>query len=219
MKRQRGFTLLELLVAIGIFALVSAIAYGSLIHFMDDRAHLDAEHEFWRKLSLVYIRMEDDFSQARDRPIRDPIGLPNPQPAFRGQPTDTRATGAPSVEFTRGGVLTLGSGTRSDLQRVGYRLDDGTLKRLVWPVLDPGPQTEPLELPLLKNVESFRVRFFLQVRCVAGSVAIGKRRRTAPAGRGGHAHPEGARRIQASVSGQWLSIKHPSSAHDSRGWR
>ena len=160
MKRDRGFTLLELLVAIGLFALVSAIAYGSLIHFMDDRAQLDAEHEFWRELSVAFIRMEDDFSQARDRSVRDPIGLPTPQSAFRGQPTDTRATGAPSVELTRGGVLVLGSGTRSDLQRVGYRLVDGTLKRLVWPVLDPGPQTEPLELPLLKNVESFRVRFF-----------------------------------------------------------
>jgi len=160
MKRDRGFTLLELLVAIAIFALISAIAYGSLIHFMDDRAHLDAEHEYWRQLSVAFLRMEDDFSQARDRTIRDPIGLPDQQPAFRGQPTDTRATGAPSVELTRGGVLTLGSGTRSDLQRVGYRLVDGTLKRLVWPVLDPGPQTEPLELPILKNVESFRVRFF-----------------------------------------------------------
>jgi len=160
MKRSRGFTLLEVLVAIGIFALVSAIAYGSLIHVMDDRTHLDAEQEFWRQLSLTFTRMEDDFSQARDRPVRDPIGLPAPQPAFRGQPTDTRATGAPSVEFTRGGVLTLGAGTRSDLQRIGYRLVDGTLKRLVWPVLDPGPQTEPLELTLLNNVESFRVRFF-----------------------------------------------------------
>ncbi|MHB8536221.1 MAG: type II secretion system minor pseudopilin GspJ [Sulfuricaulis sp.] len=160
MRRSRGFTLLEVLVAIGIFALVSAIAYGSLVHFMDDRAHLDDEHEFWRQLSLTFTRMDDDFSQARDRTVRDPIGLPTPQPAFRGQPTDTRATGAPSVEFTRGGILTIGSALRSDMQRVGYRLVDGTLKRLVWPVLDPGPQTVPLEFPLLKNVESFRVRFF-----------------------------------------------------------
>jgi general secretion pathway protein J len=159
-KTHRGFTLLELLVAIGIFALVSAIAYGSLIYFMDDRAHLDAEHEFWRELSLTFIRMEGDFSQARDRPVRDPIGLPDAQPAFRGQPTDTRATGEPSVEFTRGGVLAIGGGARSDLQRVGYRLVDGTLKRLVWPVLDPGPETKPLEFPLLTDVESFRVRFF-----------------------------------------------------------
>lgn len=158
MKRPRGFTLLELLVAIGIFALVSAIAYGSLIHLMNDRAHLEAEQEFWRTLSLAFTRMDDDFSQARDRTIRDNIGFT--QPAFRGQPTDTRATGAPSVEFTRGGVLTFSSDARSDLQRVAYRLEDGTLKRLVWPVLDQAPQTTPLEMPLLKDVEAFRVRFY-----------------------------------------------------------
>ncbi len=159
MKRSRGFTLLELLVAIGIFALVSAIAYGSLARFMDDRARLDTEHEFWRGLSLAFSRMQDDLSEARDRTIRDTIGFK--QPAFRGQPTDTRSTGSPSLEFTRGGVLTFDSGARSDLQRVGYRLtDDGMLKRLVWPVLDQAPQTTPVEQTLLTNVEDFRVRFY-----------------------------------------------------------
>lgn len=158
MKNNRGFTLLELLVAIGIFALISAIAYGSLTRLMVERERLEAEHDFWRSLSLTFTRFEDDFSQARERSVRDVIGFT--QPAFRGQPTDTRATATPSVEFTRGGVLTFGDGVRSDLQRVAYRLDDGTLKRLTWPVLDLGPQTVPVETPLLKNVEEFRVRFY-----------------------------------------------------------
>ena len=158
MKRNSGFTLLELMVAIGIFALVSVIAYGSLDRLLHDRQRLDAEHEFWRTLSLTFTRMEDDLSQARERPVRDAIGFA--QPAFRGQPTDTRATGLPSVEFTRGGVLTFDSGARSDMQRIAYRLVDGTLKRMVWPVLDQGPQSTPREFPLLAHVEEFRVRFF-----------------------------------------------------------
>jgi len=37
MKRHSGFTLLELMVAIGIFALVSVIAYGSLDRLLNDR--------------------------------------------------------------------------------------------------------------------------------------------------------------------------------------
>lgn len=158
MKRHGGFTLLELMVAIGIFALVSVIAFGTLNRLLNDRERLESEHEFWRALSLTFIRLEEDLSQARERSVRDAIGFT--QPAFRGQPSDTRATALPSVEFTRGGVLTFDSGARSDLQRVGYRLVDGTLRRLIWPVLDQGPQTIPLEIPLLKNVEDFRVRFF-----------------------------------------------------------
>ncbi len=158
MKRARGFTLLELMVAIGIFALVSVIAYGSLDRLLQDRQRLDAEHEFWRTLSLTFARLEDDLSQARERSVRDAIGFP--QPAFRGQPTDTRATGLPSIEFTRGGVLTFDSGPRSDLQRIAFRLVDGTLKRMVWPVLDQGPDSKPQELTLITHVEEFRVRFF-----------------------------------------------------------
>ena len=158
MKPSRGFTLLELLVAIGIFALVSAIAYGSLTRLLADRERLESEHVFWRNLALTFTRLEDDLSQARERSVRDVGG--SALPAFLGQPTDTRATAAPSLEFTRGGVITFDSGPRSDLQRIGYRLEDGTLKRIVWPVLDRAPQSVPQEVPILKNVAEFRVRFF-----------------------------------------------------------
>lgn len=158
MKNKRGFTLLELLVAIGIFALISAIAYGSLTRLMIDRDRLQSEQAFWRSLSLTFARLEEDLSQARERSVRDVIGFT--QPAFRGQPTDTRSTGMPSVEFTRGGVVTLSDGARSDLQRVAYRLVGGKLMRLTWPVLDMGPQTVPFETPLLDHVEEFHVRFY-----------------------------------------------------------
>ncbi len=158
MKHTRGFTLLELLVAISIFAIISAMAYGGLTRVLQDRDRLEVEHEFWRSLSLTFARMEEDLSQARTRTVRDVSGFT--LPALRGQPTDTRAMGSPSLEFTRGGVLTFDAGARSDMQRVAYRLVDGTLQRLIWPVLDQAPQTKPLELPLIKNVEDFQVRFY-----------------------------------------------------------
>lgn len=156
--RSRGFTLIEVLVAIAIFALASAIAYGSLTRLMQDRARLETEQEFWRTLSLAFARLEDDLAQARERTVRDAIGFS--QPAFLGQPTDIRAVSAPNLEFTRGGVLILGDETRSDLQRVAYRIVEGTLMRQTWPVLDRGPQTEPNETPLLRDVEEFKVRFY-----------------------------------------------------------
>ena len=158
MKTNRGFTLLELLVAISIFAIISAMAYGALARVLQDRDRLEVEHEFWRALSLTFARMEEDLSQARARPVRDLSGFT--LPALRGQPTDTRAVALPSIEFTRGGVLTFDAGARSDMQRVAYRLVDGALQRILWPVLDQAPQTKPLEIPLMKNVEDFQVRFY-----------------------------------------------------------
>ncbi len=152
-----GFTLLEVLVAIGIFALFSTLAYGSLLRLLENREQLEIERAYWREIGIAYARMQDDFGQARERGIRDTDG--QTLRAFIGQPTDTRALAPPSVELTRGGVPT-GSNGRPDLQRVGYRLADGVLYRLTWPVLDRAPGTKPLAMPVLENVEEFRVRFF-----------------------------------------------------------
>ena len=98
------------------------------------------------------------MAQARARRVRDIDGTT--LPSLRGQPTDTRALADPTLELTRGGVLVFGEGVRSDLQRVGYRLEDNVLLRLTWPVLDRAPQTKPFESPLLRDVEIFEVRFY-----------------------------------------------------------
>lgn len=158
--RASGFTLLEVLVAVGIFALFSAMAYGSLLRILDTRDRLETERDYWRGMSLSLMLIEEDLAQARPRTVRGPDGLE--QPAFRGQPVDSRALGDPSLEFTRGGQIVLGDGARSDMQRVGYRLREGTLSRLVWPALDQPVVSEPRTAPLLEQVEELRVRFYAQ---------------------------------------------------------
>jgi general secretion pathway protein J len=158
MQKQKGLTLLELVVAVAILALFSVMAYGALDQILTQRDHLEREQTFWRTFSLVMLRLQDDLSQARPRSVRDIDG--NLLPPLRGQPTDTRALAEPTIEFTRGGMLELNHGAHTVLQRVGYRLRDDTLLRLVWPVLDRSPQTQPSETLLLKEVESFSVRFF-----------------------------------------------------------
>jgi general secretion pathway protein J len=158
MKRARGFTLLEVLIAIAIFALISAMAYGALNQSLRTRDRVEEERQFWHALSLVFLRVEDDIGQARSRGVRDNGGAL--LPPFVGQPTDARAVGAPNMEFTRAGVPVFGDAARSDLQRVGYRLADGVLARLAWPELDRSPQSQTLESPLLTGVEELRLRFY-----------------------------------------------------------
>jgi general secretion pathway protein J len=156
--RAAGFTLLEVLVAVGIFALFSAMAYGSLLRILDTRDRLETERDFWRTLSLSLIQVEDDLALARKRTVRGTDG--QIRPAFLGRPVDNRALGEPSLEFTRGGQIVLGDGARSDMQRVGYQLRDGALSRLVWPALDQPVVSEPRAAPLLDHVEELRVRFY-----------------------------------------------------------
>ncbi len=153
-----GFTLIEILVAVAIFAVFSAMAYSGLMQLLATRDHISAERAFWQELPRVFVGLQDDLGYVRARPIRDIDG--RSIPAFRGQPTDTRALGEPNMEFTRGGLLTVGESHRSDLQRVAYRLAEGQLLRLTWPVLDRAPITKPIETKMLDNVESFDARFY-----------------------------------------------------------
>jgi general secretion pathway protein J len=68
---EGGFTLLEILVALAIFALASVIAYSGLDSVASTKSALDKEIRFWRELGLVFDRMEADFLQSVPHPLRD----------------------------------------------------------------------------------------------------------------------------------------------------
>ena len=154
----RGFTLVELLVALLVFAIFSVLAYVGLSRLLDGRVRLTEEQRSWQALSQVFLRISDDVAHARPRGVRDEAGIAL-LPAFVGRPYDSRALADPSLELTRGGELNYGVTTESDLRRVAYCLKDGKLLRMTWPVLDRAPVTKPLETPLMANVETFEVRF------------------------------------------------------------
>jgi general secretion pathway protein J len=158
MKTRRGFTLIELLVALLVFGVFSVLAYASLGRLLDGRARLEHEQLVWQQLSQVFMRISDDVAHARPRPVRDEAGVAL-LPAFVGRPYDSRALADPSVEFTRGGELHYGVTAESDLRRVAYRLKEGKLYRITWPVVDRAPTTKPLEAPLIGDVDTFEVRF------------------------------------------------------------
>lgn len=152
-----GFTLLEVLVAVAVFAVLSSLSYAGLTRMLEGRDRIEAEREKWRTLTLAFAQLEDDLTQATARSVRDAYG--NALPAFRGQPVDPRPLGEPSLEFTRGGVFVADQGASSDLRRVAYRLKEGALVRMVWPALDRPPTGEPREIELLTNIDNMTLRF------------------------------------------------------------
>ncbi len=151
MSAVRGFTLLEMLVAIAIFAIVGAIAYTGLDHAMDIRTQLKTVRGLWEARGLAYYRLENDLSQARGRPVRDGAGTLVPAFMVRQMGRGVR------LNFTTGGTAPLTSAPRSDLRRVDYTVKHGALIWRRWPVLDRAPGEHRVKEVLLRGVRSFRV--------------------------------------------------------------
>lgn len=153
--RQRGFTLVEMLVALTIFALMSVLAYRGLTAVLQTREHLTEDNRRWRDIALTLAQLEQDMSMAVDRPVRD--SGDRPLPALVGNPQALGANDA-QLSFSRMGMAWQ-TGVLADVQRHGYRLNNGTLEQLVWPVLDRAPLTEPAVHALLERVNRFELRY------------------------------------------------------------
>lgn len=150
-RRVRGFTLLELMIVLGIFGVLAVMAYGGLSSVLNARTQIADSLARTVALQKAYLALRNDFQQLRARTVRDEFG--ESQGAFV-----VRQDGA--VEFTRSGWRNPLSLPRSALQRVRYRLDDKhQLVRGYWRVLDRAQESQPLETPVLEQVESADWRF------------------------------------------------------------
>lgn len=148
----RGFTLLELMVALAVFSIMATAAYSGLRNVLFTRAAVEAQSQRLAAVQLAVFRIEQDIGQAVRRGIRDEYG--EAQAAMKaGELSDDRLT------LTRAGWDNPLGQPRADLQRVAYRLREGRLWRLHWSVLDQGGVLEPRETLLLEQVRTFRTRF------------------------------------------------------------
>ena len=149
MKREAGFTLLEMLVAIAIFALASALAYGGLDALMRARRQLDDTQDRLARVQFALGLLERDLRSLVLRPVRDGYGATHA--ALEGQ--------GDRVEVTRGGYANALALPRAELERVAWRVLDGTLQRRRHAVLDRTAGSTPTDDDLLDAVQSFDLRY------------------------------------------------------------
>ncbi|MFZ1642224.1 MAG: type II secretion system minor pseudopilin GspJ [Candidatus Contendobacter sp.] len=154
-RPTRGFTLLELLVALAVFSIMAIAAYSGLRNVLYTRAAVEEQNRRLASVQLAIYRLEQDIEQAVPRGIRDEYG--EPQGALLGG-----ALAADRLTLTRAGWDNPLGQPRATLQRIAYRLRDGRLWRLYWPVLDRGGLIEPRETLLLDRVRDFKARFLDQ---------------------------------------------------------
>lgn len=149
---MQGFTLLELLVALTVFALISVIVYSGLHSVLQSKTLTERHADKLQQLQNTMMLLQRDLLQFSARQIRDEYG--DSQPALK-----SADVGEYLLEFSSGGRPNPTGMKRSSLQRLAYGLRDGKLQRFLWPVLDRPSVIEPYRLELLDEVKEFNCRY------------------------------------------------------------
>jgi len=132
MKRTQGFTLIEMLVAVFLLAVLGAAGFTMLFQMNKTRGVVIGQADRITELQRTFYWMNEDFSQAVDRPVRSASDDRIPSLLFSLQ-------GESLIQISRSGWTNPArevSPARSDMQRVSYSLEDDKLIRSYWYHLD-----------------------------------------------------------------------------------
>ena len=149
---RNGFTLVELLVSLLIFAMLSA-AGVTLLRFSVGAQNLaDARLGRLAQLRRAGALLAGDLAQAAPRLSRDEAGAR--RPAFVG---GTGEGSGAMLAFVRLGVENFEGSARPSLRKVEYRLVDGRFQRRSWTYVDGAAPAS--ETRLLDGVRRIRLRY------------------------------------------------------------
>ena len=154
MYRPKGFTLVELLVALAIFALIAGFAYRGLDAMLQSRVALEQDSRKWRDASIFVARLDRDLAAVLARPVKGESGTK------LAAVSSSIATSGPAegLALTRSGSP-LQQNMLAAPQRIAYRLRNGAIERLSWVGLDAAPREEPTAVAVLQPVAALTFRF------------------------------------------------------------
>lgn len=143
MNRARGFTLLEILIALSVFALLATLTSSAMYHAFTTRSRVTAQADRLADLQRTMAFIQQDTQQIMPRAVQEIL--------FIGKPDEVR--------FTRGGVFNTTTDAQSALQRVAYLCKKGELIRRHWPMLDtPSPKIYT-DKTLLTNLSNCKMAY------------------------------------------------------------
>jgi len=147
---MNGFTLLEVLIALFVFTILSVMLMSALHNIINYVAGTEKSAERLRNLQFAFLIMSRDIEQAVNRPIYNASG--KEEKAFIGEPR--------YFTFTHlGAASTMNVATQSALQRTRYAGDDNKLWRISWAALDQAPQSQASKRLLLNHVNEVRFEY------------------------------------------------------------
>jgi len=152
--RRAGFTLVEVMIAIFIAAVMFAIGYRALNQGLVFNESLKVSQARVTEIQRGMRVIAQDFAQLAARAARDAQGTGELLPAISADNRDNTL-----LVFTRTGWSNPAGIQRPAEQRVRYRFVDGSLLREHWLALDAALAAEPRQRILLTRLKSVEIRF------------------------------------------------------------
>lgn len=147
--RAQGFTLVELLVALAVFAIIAAAAYAAIAQLTRVQSTLDAKHTRLRELQTALGAMERDLRYALNRQSRDSQGAVEPALAGRRD----------AFRVSRSGRANPMAAARANVERVAWQWRDRKLERRAWPNLDGARFDQVPAAELLTEVDALSLSY------------------------------------------------------------
>lgn len=158
MMRQRGLTLIELLIAVGILAVLALLASTLLGTSLDNQKHLRSSSHSLEELALSVTLLRRDMEQMLNRAGRDEYGTRQTSPLLSFAEGELY-----QLEFTRDGRRVLpGETFSSSLERIRYGLEDDQFIRYSAAVPDPVSNTDWRKQKMMDGISAIDFSFFVQ---------------------------------------------------------
>ena len=155
-----GFTLIEVLLAVAIFAMISLAGFSIFNGVSHSQKGAEEKLSRLNEIQRAWLIIERDLLQISHRSVR--IEGEEPIQRFLFADTGSFADSEQTLAFVRGGWINPRLLIpRSDMQSVAYRIEDNTLERLHFNFVDPVVGEEPKIRSLISDVESMGMRFFV----------------------------------------------------------
>lgn len=157
-RRQSGMTLIELLIAVGILAVLALLSSTLLGTSLENQKHLRASSRSLEELALSVTLIQRDLEQMLNRIGRDEYGTRQQVPLLSFAEGELY-----QLEFTRDGRRLLpGETFSSSLERIRYGLEDKHFIRYSAAVPDPVSATEWRKQKMMGDITAINFSFFQQ---------------------------------------------------------
>lgn len=149
MKKTNGFTLIEILIALFIFVIVSMLTASALFLMIDAKKSNQAHAKNFTDIQMTMTLLQRDVTAIVNRSIHNNAGQ------------SERAVVLQTHPVTRLDLTTIGNSPlyprQSHLLRVAYQYDHQRLSRMTWDVLDREADSKAQRRVVLKNLRSFTI--------------------------------------------------------------